>query len=71
MAHKAQQNTDSAHEDSTSFIEVIANPGYQIIAILEKVTEKNFFLMKFFARKIFKTLNKVGDHIVHIVLKTF
>ena len=73
MAHRAQQNTDSAHENSTSLIEVIVNPGYQITAILKKVAEKNFFFfeMKFFARKIFKTLNKVGDHIVHIILKTF
>ena len=27
--------------------------------------------IKFFARKIFKPLNKMGDHIVHIILKTF
>ena len=72
MAHRAQQNTDSAHENSTSLIEVVVNPGYQVLAILKKVAEKFFFFeMKFFARKIFKTLNKVEDHIMHIILKTF
>ena len=39
---------------------------------IEKSYWKNFFLeIKFFARKIFKPLNKMGDHIVHIILKTF
>ena len=72
MTHRAQQNTDCAHENSTSLIEVLLNPGHQITAILKKVTENFFFLeIKFFARKIFKPLNKMGDHIVHIILKTF
>ena len=44
MAHRAQQNTDSAHKNSTSLIEVIVSPGYQITAILKKVAEKIFFL---------------------------
>ena len=43
MAHRAQQNTDSAHKNSTSLIEVIVSPGYQITAILKKVAEKIFF----------------------------
>ena len=33
--------------------------------------KKNCFEKKWIARNISKTLNRVGDHIVHIILKTF
>ena len=60
MAHRAQQNTDSAHKNSTSLIEVIVSPGYQITAILKKVAEKIFFLNEIFCSENLQNLKQGG-----------